>query len=126
MMRGLLKHPDYVIYFVRSRGLAPVDWKEFGNTWVEIKTVEVGSNYMESMKRFQLLQPHFAEGQTTCWERQHVVRGLLDGWIELMTMSSTYYFEGGDVLSPWPKSSPECMPVVCWIRRQGQDGEDCL
>ena len=119
MMRVLLKDPDYVIYFVRSRGLEPVDWKEVGKTWVEIKTVEVGRNYMESMERFQLLQPHFAQGQTTYWERERVVRGLLDGWIELMTKSSSYYFEGGDVLSPWPKSSPECMPVVCWIRRQG-------
>ena len=125
MMRELLKEPEYVIYFVRSRGLDPVDWNEVGTTFVEIKTVEVGRNYMESMERFQLLQPHFAEKQAT-GQRQDVVRGLLDGWIELMTMSSSYYFEGGDVLSPWPKSSPECMPVVCWIRRQGQDGEDCL
>ena len=125
MERQLLNRPDFVIYFVRSRGLAPVDWKEVGNTWVEIKTVEVGSNYMESMERFQVQQPHFAE-KLAMVQRQDVVRGVLDGWIELMTKSSSYYFEGGDVLSPWPKSSPECMPVVCWIRRQGQDGEDCL
>ena len=124
-MRRQLERPDHVIYFVRSSRLEPVDWKEVGNTWVEIKTVEVGSNYMETMERFQLQQPHFAE-KLAMAQRQDVVRGVLDGWIELMTMSSSYYFEGGDVLSPWPKSSPECMPVVCWIRRQGQDGEDCL
>ena len=117
-MRRQLKHPDYVIYFVRSRGLEPVEWKEVGNTWVEIKTVEVGSNYKESMERFQVQQPHFEE-KLAMAQRQDVVRGVLDRWIELMTESSSYYFEGGDVLSPWPKSSPECMPVVCWIRRQG-------
>ena len=126
MERRRLQFPDFKIFLVRSSGLVPVEWEEVGKTWVEIKTVEVGRNYMESMRRFQLLQPHFAQGQKTHWERERVVRGLLDGWIELMTMSSTYYFEGGNVLSPWPKYSPECMPVVCWIRRQGQDGEDCL
>ena len=125
MRRKLLKYPNFEIFLVRSGGLVRVDWKEVGNTWVEIKTVEVGRNYMESMERFQLLQPHFAEGQTT-GQRQHVVRGLLDGWIELMTMTSTVHFQGGDVLSPWCKWSPTCMPVVCWIRRQDQDGEDCL
>ena len=125
MMRGLLKDPDYVIYFVRSRGLDPVDWKEVGKTWVEIKTVEVGRNYMESMRRFQLLQPHFAQGQKTYWERERVVRGLLDGWIELMTMTSAAHFQGGDALSPWYKWSPACMPVVCWIRRQEQGGGEC-
>ena len=125
MERQLLNRPHFVIYFVRSRGLAPVDWKEVGNTWVEIKTVEVGRNYMESMRRFQLLQPHSAQGQKTYWERERVVRGLLDGWIELMAMTSTVHFQEGDVLSPWYKWSPTCMPVVCWIRRQDQDGEDC-
>ena len=116
-MRGLLKDPDYVIYFVRSRGLEPVDWKEVGKTWVEIKTVEVGSNYTESMERFQVQQPHFAE-KLAMVQREDLVRGVLDEWIELMSESSSYYFQGGDVCSPWAISCLDWMPVVCWLRRQ--------
>ena len=108
--------PDYKIYFARSRGLEPVDWKEVGETCVEIKTVEVGSNYTESMERLQVQQPHFAE-KLAMVQREDLARGVLDEWIELMSKSSSYYFQGCDVCSPWPISCPLWMPVVCWIRK---------
>ena len=116
MMRELLKEPEYVIYFVRSRGLDPVDWNEVGKTFVEIKTVEVGSNYTESMERFQIQQKHF-EDNVAMVQREGLARGVLDQWIDLMCKSSSYYFQGRDVSSPWLISCPDDMPVVCWIRK---------
>ena len=115
-MRELLKEPEYVIYFVRSRGLDPVDWNEVGKTFVEIKTVEVGSNYTDSMERFQIQQKHF-EDNVAMVQREGLARGVLDQWIDLMSKSSSYYFQGCDVLSPWLISCPDDMPVVCWIRK---------
>ena len=86
--------------------------------------MELARDYTKSMRRFQLLQPQFAEAQKTYSERVSVVSRLLDGWIELMLNTKMAQMQEDYVIAPWYVSTTECMPVVCWIRRQDQgEGE---
>ena len=120
--RSSLRDPGCEIFLIRSTELMPVKWDEVGGPWVEIKTVELARDYTKSMRRFQLLQPQFAEAQKTYSERASVVSRLLDGWIELILNTKRAQMQGDDVISPWSVGTTEWMPVVCWIRRQNQGG----
>ena len=120
-----LRSPECEIFLIRSTELMPVKWDEVGGPWVEVKTVELDRDYRNSMRRFQLLQPQFTEVQRTCSERESVVRRLLDGWIELMLNTKLAQMQEDYVIPPWSVSTTECMPVVCWIRKQEQGGGEC-
>ena len=125
-----LSKPWQELYILRvnedgKQELRVLDWKAIGGgPFVEVRTIELALDYTSNMIRYQVLQPKFHGIAPE--KRAEVLKEVLKEWMDLMLAVKSAQMQctssrvwPADSMGPWKAESLMWMPVVCWLRRQG-------
>ena len=111
------------MYNLRITGPLSLQWWKVGGPYVEVKTVELASNFMTDMTRYQVMPPE-RSGKSRKECRQ-LGREVLDKWYKILLATKKEQMQlplDKFPAVPWDIEDLDTMPVVVWITRQPQTG----
>ena len=115
------------MYNIRITGLVGLAWWRVGGPYVEVKTVELASNFMTDMTRYQVIPPERSGRSMN--ECRKLGREVLSMWYAILhaTKKEQMQLTGPgtwptDKFLPWDIHELDTMPVVVWIKRRPDAG----